>query len=323
MKLLVTGGAGFIGGHFVRLLLKERPDWTIINLDKLTYAGNMATIKDITSPHHHFVKGDICDTALVSNLIEDHHIDAIVNFAAESHVDRSIESSLPFLTTNVLGTESLLSAARRHKIKRYVQVSTDEVYGSAGESEHFTESSIIQPNNPYSASKAAADHLVRAYHVTYDLPACITRCTNNYGSYQFPEKFIPVIICNAMQGKHIPVYGDGMQQREWIHVMDHCRGVLAVLEHGRAGQVYNFSDDTDITNIDLVRLILEQLGQPNDLIQHVKDRLGHDRRYSVDSSKSQRELNWAPKIPFATGLSETIKWYQDNQNWIETVLSHS
>lgn len=319
MKLLVTGGAGFIGSHFVRLLTVERPDWTIITLDNLTYAGNLATIADITSSRHHFVRGDICDTALVEKLLREHHVDTLINFAAESHVDRSIESAEPFLRTNVIGTESLLAAARRCGIAKFVQISTDEVYGSAADTECFCETDTLRPNNPYSASKAGADHMVRAYHVTHGLNTCVTRCTNNYGSYQFPEKFIPVVIGRALANDAIPVYGDGLQRREWLHVSDHCRGILAVLEEGRAGEIYNISHDIDITNLDLAKHILRALDKPDTLLQHVTDRLGHDRCYRVNSEKIRRELGWQPQVKFEQGLVETVNWYRDNAAWIATV----
>lgn len=323
MKLFVTGGAGFIGSHFIRLILNERPDWSIVNLDNLSYAGNLATMKDLESHHHQFVRGDICDTALVEKLLKDHHIDIILNFAAESHVDRSIQSAEPFIRTNILGTESLLAAARRHGIQKYIQISTDEVYGSAQEGESFSEHSTLCPNNPYSASKAAADHMVRAYHVTHKLPTCVTRCTNNYGSFQYPEKFLPVVISKALANEKIPVYGDGLQKREWLHVSDHCRGILAVLEHGKVGEVYNISDDIDITNIEVAQQILSILNKPASLIQHVTDRPGHDRCYRVNSLKIRHELDWAPRITFDAGLRDTIQWYQQNADWTRTVLSHS
>lgn len=321
MNILVTGGAGFIGSHFIRLLTSERSDWKIVTLDNLSYAGNLATLKDIQSPNHTFVKGDICDRPLVLKLMSTHKIDVIVNFAAESHVDRSIQSAEPFLQTNVVGTESLLTAAREHRIQKFIQISTDEVYGSANEGETFSEHSLLCPNNPYSASKAAADHMVRAYHVTHKLPVCITRCTNNYGSYQYPEKFLPVVISQALNNKPIPVYGDGLQKREWLNVSDHCRGILAVLEHGRDGETYNISDDIDITNLEVAQKILSILDKPASLIQHVTDRPGHDRCYRVNSLKIRRELQWAPQFNFEQGLRDTVNWYRQNGDWMRAVTN--
>lgn len=323
MNLLVTGGAGFIGSHFVRLILKDRPNWPIINLDNLSYAGNLATVNDVESPQHHFVKGDICDTALVEKLLTTHSVNAIINFAAESHVDRSIASAEPFIRTNVIGAESLLAAARRSGTSKFIQVSTDEVYGSANDGESFSEASQLCPNNPYSASKAAADHMVRAYHVTHKLNTCITRCTNNYGTFQYPEKLIPVVIASALANKPIPVYGDGLQKREWLHVSDHCRGILAVLEHGKSGEIYNISHDIDITNLDLTRQILKILDKPEDLITHVTDRPGHDRCYRVNSLKIRTELGWAPLVHFPEGIRDTVNWYQNNQSWVKTVTSNT
>lgn len=321
MKLLVTGGAGFIGSHFIRILTAERPAWQIINLDNLSYAGNLATIQDITSSQHHFVRGDICDTAVVEKLVCDHDVDAIVNFAAESHVDRSIASAGPFIRTNIAGTESLLAAGLRKGIQKFIQVSTDEVYGSANDGESFSEHSTLCPNNPYSASKAAADHMVRAYHVTHKLPTCTTRCTNNYGSFQYPEKFIPVVVASALANKPIPVYGDGLQKREWLHVSDHCRGILTVLEQGKTGDVYNISHDIDITNLELTRQILRILDKPESLITFVTDRPGHDRCYRVTSHKLRTELGWEPRVSFEEGLRDTVMWYKNNQAWIKTVTT--
>lgn len=321
MKILVTGGAGFIGSHFIRLLTAERSSWEIVNLDNLSYAGNLATIQDITSSHHHFTRGDICDTTVVEKLLRDHDVDAIINFAAESHVDRSIASAEPFIRTNIAGTESLLAAGLRKGIQKFVQISTDEVYGSAQDGESFSEHSTLCPNNPYSASKAAADHMVRAYHVTHKLPTCTTRCTNNYGSFQYPEKFIPVVVASALANKSIPVYGDGLQKREWLHVSDHCRGILAVLEHGKTGEVYNISHDIDITNLELTRQILKILDKPESLISYVTDRPGHDRCYRVTSHKLKTELGWEPRVSFEDGLRDTVLWYRNNPDWIKTVTS--
>lgn len=321
MRLLVTGGAGFIGSHFIRLILNDRPDWSVVNLDNLSYAGNPATIKDMESPQHRFVQGDICNTPLVEALVRDPKTDAIVNFAAESHVDRSIQSAEPFIRANIQGTESLLNAARRVGIQKFIQISTDEVYGSAKEGEAFSEHTTLCPNNPYSASKAAADHMVRAYHVTHKLDTCITRCTNNYGPFQYPEKFIPVVVVAAINDAPIPVYGDGLQKREWLHVSDHCRGILAVLEHGRSGEIYNISHDIDITNLELTHRILEALGKPASLIRHVTDRPGHDRCYRVTSHKLRTELGWAPRIAFEDGIRETVQWYQNNLEWVRAVTT--
>lgn len=319
MNLLVTGGAGFIGSHFIRLILKERPGWQVVNLDNLSYAGNRATLKDLESLSHNFVKGDICDTPRVEQLLREHKIDTIVNFAAESHVDRSIESAEPFIRSNIIGTESLLAAARKRGVNKFIQISTDEVYGSASDGENFSEHSMLRPNNPYSASKAAADHMVRATHVTHGLAACITRCTNNYGSFQYPEKFIPVVVAQALADRPIPVYGDGLQKREWLHVSDHCRGVLSVLEHGKPGEIYNISHDIDITNLDLCQKILNILGKPLSLIHHVTDRPGHDRCYRVSSHKLRIELGWAPRVGFEEGIRETVFWYQRNSDWVRAV----
>jgi dTDP-glucose 4,6-dehydratase len=319
--LFVTGGCGFIGSNFVRHLLRSDPTIRVTNFDALTYAGNLANLADVVDdPRYRFVKGDITDRAAVANALAD-ETDAVVNFAAESHVDRSILDSGPFVRTNVLGTQVLLDAARAKKVKRFVQVSTDEVYGSLGPSGYFTETTPLAPSSPYSASKAAADMLVLAYAHTFGMDAVITRCSNNYGPYQFPEKIIPLFITNLMSDQQVPVYGDGMQVRDWIHVLDHARGVEVAWRKGRAGEVYNFGGRCEMSNLHLTHSLLELLGKPRTLIKHVQDRLGHDRRYAIDCSKAERELGWAPKVTFENGLRETIAWYQANQPWVNQVRS--
>jgi len=319
-KILVTGGCGFIGSNFVLHLLRTRKDVQVINLDKLTYAGNLANLSDIEGdPRHRFVRGDICDEALVGRLLAD-GADTIVNFAAETHVDRSIQDSAPFILTNVGGTHALLAAARKNKVRKFIQVGTDEVYGSLGPSGRFTEDSPLQPNNPYSASKAGADLLVRAFQRTYGMDAAITRCTNNYGPFQFPEKAIPVFIGNALEDRPIPVYGDGLHVRDWLFVEDHCRAIEAVMERGRAGEVYNVGGGNELPNIEMARLILRELKKPESLIQFVKDRPGHDRRYALDSSKLSRELGWKP-LSLAEGIPRTVRWYCEHQDWLRRVQS--
>ena len=320
-KILVTGGCGFIGSNFVLHLLRTRKDVQVINLDKLTYAGNLANLSDIEGdPRHRFVRGDICDEALVGRLLAD-GADTIVNFAAETHVDRSIQDSAPFILTNVGGTHALLAAARKNKVRKFIQVGTDEVYGSLGPSGRFTEDSPLQPNNPYSASKAGADLLVRAFQRTYGMDAAITRCTNNYGPFQFPEKAIPVFIGNALEDRPIPVYGDGLHVRDWLFVEDHCRAIEAVMERGRAGEVYNVGGGNELPNIEMARLILRELKKPESLIQFVKDRPGHDRRYALDSSKLSRELGWKPLVSLAEGIPRTVRWYCEHQDWLRRVQS--
>jgi len=318
--VLVTGGAGFIGSNLVRLLRRERPDWTVVNLDKLTYAGNAESLADLRGdPKHVFVRGDIADAGLVDGLIRSHGIDAILNLAAESHVDRSILGPAIFVETNVSGTQVLLESARQARVRRFVQVSTDEVYGSLGAAGRFSESSPLRPSSPYSASKAAADLLALAYGHTFGMDVVVTRCSNNYGPYQFPEKLIPLMIANALEGRKLPVYGDGMQVRDWIHVDDHCRALLAALERGRAGEVYNVGSDNEWPNLQIVARLLEILGKPRDLIEHVTDRPGHDRRYAIDAAKAQAELGWAPRIGFADGLESAVAWYVQNRGWWERV----
>jgi dTDP-glucose 4,6-dehydratase len=320
--LLVTGGAGFIGSNFVRFVRRERPDWTVVNLDKLTYAGNLESLGDLRAdPRHVFVRGDIASADLVEHLCAQHGAFAIVNFAAESHVDRSILGPAVFVETNVSGTQVLLDAARRAQVRRFVQVSTDEVYGSLGAEGRFTETSPLRPSSPYSASKAAADLLALAYHHTFGLDVVVTRCSNNYGPFQFPEKLIPLMIANALEGKKLPVYGDGLQVRDWIHVEDHCAALLAAVENGKPGEVYNVGGDNEWPNLTIVRQILQVLGKPDSLVEHVKDRPGHDRRYAIDARKARAELRWSPRIGFADGLRRTVDWYVANRAWWERVRS--
>ncbi len=327
MKLLVTGGAGFIGSNFIRYMLKTYPDYQIVNLDVLTYAGNLENLQDIagtegTGPQarYQFIKGDIGDTALV-NRIAASGLDAIVNFAAESHVDRSIDNAGVFIRTNVLGTQVLLDAALRHKVGRYIQISTDEVYGSLGPEGKFVESTPLAPNSPYSASKAGADLLVRSYFETFKLPALITRCSNNYGPYQFPEKLIPLFITNALADQQLPLYGDGLNVRDWIHVADHCAAIDRVLHQGEPGEIYNIGGNCEKTNREITHTILKELGKPETLIKHVKDRPGHDRRYAIDCTKLCQELGWSQQYDFQRGMKETIRWYLDNQQWWTRVKS--
>lgn len=321
MKLLVTGGAGFIGSNFVHYILNRYPDYQIINLDALTYAGNLENLTAIQSnPNYTFVKGDIADRALVDELFSK-GIDIVVNFAAESHVDRSILEPDIFVKTNVMGTQVLLDAAKKYGVKKFVQVSTDEVYGSLGETGLFTEKTPLSPNSPYSASKAGADLLVRAYHETFGLPVNITRCSNNYGPYQFPEKLIPLMIANALHDKPLPVYGDGLNIRDWLYVEDHCSAIDLVIHKGVNGEVYNIGGNNERTNIQIVKTILAELGKPESLITFVKDRPGHDRRYGIDATKIIRELDWKPKYDFEAGIKTTIQWYLENQNWWKNILS--
>ncbi|HIE12466.1 MAG TPA: dTDP-glucose 4,6-dehydratase [Desulfotomaculum sp.] len=322
MQLLVTGGAGFIGSNFIRHVLQTHPDWQVINLDKLTYAGNLENLQDVADhPRYRFVKGDIADRVLVERLLTE-GVDVIVNFAAESHVDRSIADAAPFVETNVNGTRLLLDAARHHRIAKFIQVSTDEVYGSLGPADPpFTESSPLAPNSPYAASKAAADLLCRAYRVTYGLPVVITRCSNNFGPYQFPEKLIPLTVTNALEHKPIPVYGDGMNIRDWIYVEDHCRALELVIAKGRAGEIYNIGGGREIANLELVRAILDLLGKPESLIEFVPDRPGHDRRYAMDVSKIRRDLGWEKSLSFEEALGQTVDWYVRHHCWWQRVKS--
>ncbi|ANF98433.1 dTDP-glucose 4,6-dehydratase [Paenibacillus bovis] len=321
MKLLVTGGAGFIGSNFVLYMLREHPEYQIINVDALTYAGNLENLKSIeNNPNHTFVKADICDTAKMDELVSQ-GVDVVVNFAAESHVDRSILEPDVFVKTNVLGTQVLLDAAKKHNITKFVQVSTDEVYGTLGETGLFTEETPLTPNSPYSASKAGGDLIVRAYHETFGLPVNITRCSNNYGPFQFPEKLIPLIISRALADEALPVYGDGLNIRDWLYVEDHCSAIDLVIHEGKNGEVYNIGGNNERTNIHIVKTILEQLGKPESLIKYVEDRPGHDRRYGIDPTKTMTELGWKPKHNFETGIQATIQWYLDNKEWWTRIAS--
>jgi dTDP-glucose 4,6-dehydratase len=321
-KILVTGGAGFIGANFIRMVLDEYPDTSVVNLDKLTYAGNLENLKEYAGrPNYRFVKGDICDAPFVAQLVDEYRIEAIVNFAAESHVDRSLVEPGIFIETNVQGTLTLLKIALEKKIERFVQVSTDEVYGSLGPEGYFTETAPLAPNSPYSASKAAADMLVRAFGHSWGLPYNITRCSNNYGPYQFPEKMIPLMINNALKDKPLPVYGDGLYVRDWLYVYDHCTAIWKVLTAAPVGTVYNIGGNNEKTNLEVVRLILNRLGKPESLIRHVKDRPGHDRRYAIDSSKIMKELAWKPTVTFEEGIHRTIDWYLANGDWLAHVVS--
>lgn len=314
MKVLVTGGAGFIGSNFIRYALNEHSSWEITNLDKLTYAGNLENLKGLEhESRYRFVKGDIADRDLVDNLLSEGY-DAVINFAAESHVDRSILDCSPFLETNVKGIQVLLEGVKKYQLPRFLQISTDEVYGSV-DSGCCCEGSNLSPTSPYAASKACADLLCLAYWKTHRSPVLITRCSNNLGPYQFPEKLIPLVITNALEDKPIPVYGDGRNVRDWIFVIDHCRAIDAVLQKGRLGEIYNIGGENAKTNLEIISDILERLHKPSSLIQFVTDRAGHDRRYALDSSKLNRELGWKPAYPFAESLAATVKWYLDNKNW--------
>jgi dTDP-glucose 4,6-dehydratase len=313
--LLVTGGCGFIGSNFIRHILSADANITVVNLDCLTYAGSMANLFDVAMhPRYRFVKGDICDREVVRRVFEN-GVRHVIHFAAESHVDRSIHDSGPFVRTNVMGTQFLLDAAREFAVERYVQVSTDVVYGSLGAPGAFTEETPLAPNSPYSASKAAGDLLVRSYVHTFGLPAVITRCSNNYGPYQFPEKLIPLFITNLMRDEPVPVYGDGQQVRDWIHVRDHCEAIEHVWRRGRVGEVYNIGGRCERTNLELTHTLLDLLGKPRTLIRHITDRLGHDRRYAIDCTKIEHELGWRPRMSFEEGLRDTVAWYQANTNW--------
>ena len=322
MNILVTGGAGFIGSNFVHYMLAAHQDLRIVNLDKLTYAGNLENLRAVEKESRYsFVHGDICDAGLVRSLLLEQKIDAIINFAAESHVDRSILGASEFVRTNVMGTTVLLEAAKEHPLVKFVHVSTDEVYGSLGPEGRFTEASPLHPNSPYAASKASADMLALSYQHTFGLPVVITRCSNNYGPYQFPEKLIPLMIANALNDKPLPVYGDGGNVRDWIHVADHCSAIDAVLQEGVAGRVYNIGGNSERKNIDVVRIVLQTLGKPETLITYVKDRPGHDRRYAIDGAKIERELGWRPSVAFETGIARTIAWYRENTSWWQRIIS--
>ena len=341
LSLLVTGGSGFIGSNFVRLVLNARPDWQVINLDKLTYAGNPANLADLEKlPNYTFVHGDICDAALVRELFRKHQINRVVHFAAESHVDRSIAGPDAFIHTNVTGTFTLLEAAREawqdadsRRDCRFLHVSTDEVFGSLGPTGFFTESTPYAPRSPYSASKAASDHLVRAWFATYGLPVLLTNCSNNYGPYQFPEKLIPLMLNNAKNGKSLPVYGDGQNVRDWLYVVDHCEAILTVLERAQPGESYNIGGHNEKKNLDIVGLLCDLLDKKvaplpggasrRSLITFVRDRLGHDRRYAIDAGKIARELGWKPRFTFESGIEQTVDWYLAHQNWMDGILDGS
>ncbi|ABS28621.1 dTDP-glucose 4,6-dehydratase [Anaeromyxobacter sp. Fw109-5] len=322
MNVLVTGGSGFIGANLVRLLLVERPGWRVVNLDALTYAGNAENLAELDGhARYRFVRGDICNGELVADVLETERIDAVLHLAAESHVDRSILSPPVFIETNVRGTQVLLEAARELGVRRFVHVSTDEVYGSLGPSGLFTEETPLDPSSPYSASKASSDLLALAYARTFELPVVVTRCSNNYGPYQFPEKLIPLAIANALRDLPLPVYGDGLHVRDWIHVEDHCRGLLAALEKGESGQVYNLGASSERHNLDVVKQVLRLVGKPESLIQHVADRPGHDRRYAIDSTKARTVLGWAPRHRFEEALAATVRWYVERRPWWERIIS--
>lgn len=325
MKIIVTGGAGFIGSNFIFHMLKSHPEEYIICLDKLTYAGNLSTLAPIMdNAHFRFVRADICDRKAVDALFEEEHPNMVVNFAAESHVDRSIENPQLFLETNIIGTSVLMDACRKYGIQRYHQVSTDEVYGDLPLDRpdlFFTEATPIHTSSPYSSSKASADLLVLAYYRTYGLPVTISRCSNNYGPYHFPEKLIPLMIINALHDKPLPVYGDGQNVRDWLYVEDHCRAIDLILQKGRVGEVYNVGGHNEMKNIDIVKLICKALGKPESLIHFVKDRKGHDRRYAIDPAKIHRELGWLPETKFADGIQKTIQWYLDNEEWWQPIVN--
>jgi dTDP-glucose 4,6-dehydratase len=322
MKLLVTGGAGFIGSAFVRQMLGVRPEAQVLNYDALTYAGNLENLASVAGDsRYRFVKGNICDADVVAGAFQEFQPDAVVHFAAESHVDRSILSPKPVVDTNFLGTFVMLEAARRHQTKRFVHVSTDEVYGSIDPPHEADESYMLRPSSPYSASKAGSDLLALSYFTTYKLPVVVTRASNNYGPYQFPEKLIPLMISNALDGKALPIYGDGLQERDWLHVDDHCRAVAAVLEKGRPGQVYNIGGNRALPNREVVRMILAATGKPESLMTPVEDRPGHDRRYAITTAKLTRETGWTPQVEFEQGLAGTVRWYRENTAWIAHVRS--
>jgi dTDP-glucose 4,6-dehydratase len=322
MKLLVTGGAGFIGSNFVRYMVNKYPEYQIVNLDLLTYAGNLENLKDIeNAANYKFVRGDIADREFINGLFKEEKFDYVLNFAAESHVDRSITDPGIFVQTNIQGTLALLDAAKTFGVTKYLQVSTDEVYGTLGETGYFTEETPLAANSPYSASKAGADLLVRAYHETFGLPVNITRCSNNYGPFHFPEKLIPLMIINALNDKELPIYGDGLNIRDWLHVEDHCQAIDLVLHKGRNGEVYNVGGNNERTNIEIVKTILKHLNKPESLMKFVTDRPGHDRRYAIDATKLRTELGWSPKYNFDSGIEQTINWYLNNREWWENIIS--
>jgi dTDP-glucose 4,6-dehydratase len=316
MNILVTGGAGFIGSNFIRYMLHKYDQYLIVNLDCLTYAGNPENLQDVQNDSRYvFIEGDICNKELVHHIMKSFHIDVVVNFAAESHVDRSISDAEIFVRTNVMGTHTLIEAAKHHRIRKFVQISTDEVYGSLGETGLFSEQTPLSPNSPYSASKASADMMVNAFYETFGMNVNITRCSNNYGPFHYPEKLIPLMITNALEGKKLPVYGDGLNIRDWLHVADHASAIDLVLHEGIPGEVYNIGGSTERRNIDIVKLILEQLGKKSELIEFVADRLGHDRRYAIDPTKIEQHLCWKPKYTFEKGIAETIRWYIEHPDW--------
>jgi dTDP-glucose 4,6-dehydratase len=322
MRILVAGGAGFIGSNFIRYLLGAHADWSVVNVDKLTYAGNLANLADVKGdPRYRFHRADICDAAGIGRIFAEEMPGAVVNFAAETHVDRSIDDPALFLRTNILGTQVLLDAARKAKVERYLQISTDEVYGSLGAAGRFSEESPLKPNSPYAASKTSADLLVRAYGKTFGLPVLVTRCSNNYGPYQFPEKLIPFFVTLLHEGKPVPVYGDGMNVRDWIHVEDHSRAVEAVLRRGRPGEIYNVGGGNERTNIEITKLLIRAMGKDERSMKFVPDRPGHDRRYAIDDAKIRAELGVVPRIPFEEGLRATVRWYIDNEPWWRAVQS--
>jgi dTDP-glucose 4,6-dehydratase len=316
--ILVTGGAGFIGSCFVRHILSKHPDYKIINLDALTYCGNIENLKDVeNNPNYRFIHGNICDRKLVRDIMQE--VDCVINFAAESHVDNSIKHPEIFIETNVQGTLNLLQAAKEKGVERFLQVSTDEVYGSLGKTGYFYETTPISPNSPYSASKASADMLVRAYHETYKMPTLNTRCSNNYGPYQYPEKLIPFFISQLLKGEKVPVYGDGLNVRDWLYVYDHCEAIDVVLHKGKVGEVYNIGGHNEKTNLEITKLILDAMGKDESSIKYVEDRLGHDRRYAISNDKITAELGWYPSVTFEQGIKMTIDWYLNNQDWIKKI----
>jgi dTDP-glucose 4,6-dehydratase len=325
MKILVTGGAGFIGGNFIYYMLRKHPEDEIICVDALTYAGNMSTLKSaMENEKFKFIKEDICNREGIDKIFNAEHPDIVVNFAAETHVDRSINNPGVFLNTNIIGTQVMMDGCRKYGIKRYHQVSTDEVYGDLPLDRpdlFFTENTPIHTSSPYSASKASADLLVLAYNRTYGLPASISRCSNNYGPYQFPEKLIPLMIINALDNKPLPVYGEGLNVRDWLYVDDHCKAIDMIMRDGKVGEIYNVGGHNEMKNIDIVKIILKELGKSEDLITHVTDRKGHDRRYAIDPAKIKSELGWEPETKFANGIKDTIRWYLDNQTWWKDIVS--
>lgn len=321
-NILVTGGAGFIGSNFVHFVLNKYPDYTIINFDALTYAGNLENLTSVeNNPKYVFVKGDICSKEHLAKTFREHEIDSVVHFAAESHVDRSISGPAVFVQTNVVGTQVLLDVSREAGIEKFLHVSTDEVYGSLGTTGYFTEETPLHPNSPYSASKGSSDMLVLAYQHTFGFPAVVTRCSNNYGPYQFPEKLIPLMIANALNDRPLPVYGDGLNVRDWLYVEDHCSALDVVLHKGTIGDVYNIGGHNEWKNIDIVKLVLKEIGKPESLISFVKDRPGHDRRYAIDAAKIKNELGWVPTYQFEQGIRKTVKWYLENKQWWERIIS--